>query len=282
MRRAFFRGIDLLPEKVLRWTADEALKLRRRCEERVRQIEARSGRRPLPPIASFSGEPLTRLVLERQEPWDALAPPPCTIPSMLTEAERRYYLWIGRFYAGAGAAVEIGTWLGSSTWHAVQGLRANPRFQGPLHAFDDFVWRSSNDRWLAGTGLTAPPLHASFEPLFREQTRDVAAHVVAERRRLSVYDGNESVPELSWSGGPIELLFVDCGRWLAVNEAWWKTLSPHFIPGRTLVVMQDWQNHKRVPELFWENTKIFTDSKGDALDLVHEVRGSAIATFLYR
>jgi ClpP class serine protease len=35
--------------------------------------------------------------------------------------------------------------------------------------------------------------------------------------------------------------------------------------------MQDWQNHKRVSEVYLENTKIFTHSKGQQLDLIHEV-----------
>jgi DNA polymerase IIIc chi subunit len=63
-------------------------------------------------------------------------------------------------------------------------------------------------------------------------------------------------------GGPIEVLVVDCGRSLAVNDAWWTIYSSRFVPDKTLIIMQDWQNHKRVSEVYLENTKIFTHSKG--------------------
>lgn len=78
------------------------------------------------------------------------------------------------------------------------------------------------------------------------------------------------------------MLVVDCGRSLAVNDAWWTIYSSRFVPDKTLIIMQDWQNHKRVSEVYLENTKIFTHSKGQQLDLIHEVKNAGIATFLYR
>lgn len=75
---------------------------------------------------------------------------------------------------------------------------------------------------------------------------------------------------------------MGCERPPHINEAWYRVLSPLFIPDRTLIIMQDWQNHKRVPEVHRENTNLFPDRKGKALDLIHEVNHAGITTFQYR
>lgn len=272
----------LVPERSLTDLADAALRFRLRLLERSRQVRARSGPNTVPTISAHDGEPLRISILEREEPWNGIVSPACDVPGMLTPAEKRYYAYITRFFSGVGAVVEVGTWLGLSTTHIVRGLLANPMFSGTLHCFDDFVWRSSwMDRWLIGTGLEAPADLESFEHLFREQTREIAPHIRVTRARLAGDSTNSQVPALQWSDGPIELCFIDCGRSLEVNEAWYRALSPHFIPRRTLLVLQDWQNHKAVPEIYWENMKIFTDSKQSSLELIHEVRRAGIGTFLY-
>jgi hypothetical protein len=78
------------------------------------------------------------------------------------------------------------------------------------------------------------------------------------------------------------LCFVDCGRPIAANEAWYGLLSRHFIAGRTLLVLQDWQTHKEIPEKFQNQMKLFTDSKGSQLEQIHELHNGGVATFLYR
>ena len=37
------------------------------------------------------------------------------MPGMITDEEAQYYEWIGTFYQRAGAAIELGPWLGKST-----------------------------------------------------------------------------------------------------------------------------------------------------------------------
>ena len=135
---------------------------------------------------------------------------------------------------------------------------------------------------LSGTDLKPPENHGSFQDMFRFQVQGVAHLLRVERGKLADYDGNESLEGIQWEGSPIELIFVDCGRSLSVNEAWWVLFQPSFIPDRTLIVMQDWRNYSRVPELFWENTKLFSDGHADELDLVHETVDGAIATFVFR
>ncbi len=265
--------------------ADTALRFRLRCHEYVRQKQARRHPGIQPEIrSSMDGSTLHRSILEPRPPWANLDTDTPAIPGMLTPAERAYYAYLPRFYRGAGEVVELGPWLGLSTHYLINGLKHNPAFTDKqLHVYDDFTWRCAwMNKWLDDTGI--PPLenHACFLPLFEQFMASSEHRLAVTRCKITDYDGNESLPEITWNKGPIEIIIVDCGRPLQVNEAWYRVFAPYFIPNTTLVVMQDWQNYKRVPEEYWENTKLFTDSKMEALDMIHEVAGGGIATFIYR
>lgn len=273
-----------LPIRTVERLADEALRTRHRLHEIVRQREARSSPAIDPPIVAPGGEALSRSILEASPPWSTVTPLDTNVPGMLTGEEKRYYTFIARFYSGVGDVVELGPWLGHSTLQIAHALRSKPEFRGRfLHVFDDFVWRNGWMREpIAGTDLSPIPEHASFQGLFEQHVQEVGEILQVTRGKLSDYDGNEDLETIQWSGAPIELIFVDCGRSLEVNHAWWRAFSPSFIPNRTLVVMQDWRHYSRVPEIFWENTKLFSDSHSDQLELIHELLEGALATFVYR
>ncbi|MCA9079627.1 MAG: class I SAM-dependent methyltransferase [Planctomycetaceae bacterium] len=286
LRRSFFSFVRRMSDGFQSQVADALLWERFRIEETLRQRAARRlGVQGLEDFIGFDGTRLSRSILEPDRPWANLPYDECETPGMLAEDEKRYYGYITKFYTGAGAAVEIGTWLGLSTYYLVTSLRKNPHFKGPLHCFDDYVWRgSSMSKWLAKTPYDAPGNHESFQPLFERfaQANGIDSSIEVHRAKLSHFEGNVSVPQFAWTGGPIELCVVDCGRTLEVNEAWYKAAVNSFLPGKTLIVMQDWQAHKAVPPLFWENTKLFTDRQLDSLELIHELPGAMAATFLYR
>ncbi len=269
--------------EVVEKVGNEILRLRWRSQEVLRQKQARRSPAIVPPVWSYDREMLSRSVLEKNPPWAKIPLHQCGIPGMLTDSEKRYYAYITKFYSGIGAAVELGPWLGLSTYYLMTGLLKNPQFAGrKMHVYDDFTWRSSwMDKWLPDAD-TAPENHSCFQEMFSYQVRRFSDSIVVARRKICDYDGNEALPLIEWSGDPIELIVVDCGRTLAVNDAWWNIFCGSFIKDRTIIVMEDWQNHKGVPERFWENTKLFTDSRGVQMDLVHEVSSAGIATFLYR
>lgn len=276
---------SLLPRTAAQGLADRALRARHRLMTRVRHCRSRElGDASLEAIQTADGRRLQRIIAERRPPWGQTEPPKCSIPGMLTREEQQYYGYVTQFYSGQGAVVELGTWLGRSTFYLVQGLARNPRFQGPLHCFDDYVWRGSMTKWLKGTSLAAPGDGASFEPLFRQMTEQagLADKIVARRATFIAGAATADVPPFAWNGPAIELCIVDCGRTLAVNNGWWNVLQPHFIPGRTLIVMQDWLTFKMVPYQFWNQTKIFTDDKLGDLDLVQELDAGGCGTFVYR
>jgi len=201
---------------------------------------------------------------------------------MITDEEAQYYCYVGRFYSGQGEVVELGPWLGRSTGYILHGLKDNPNFAGKsLHVFDDFVWRSS---WMDEYYKEAdrPRNHESFQPLFDRYLASHRAVLNVRRTKILDYDGNESLPTLAWDGGPIEMCYVDCGRALDVNEAWWRVLAEHFIPYRTLIIMQDWGTCREVPLNWWNQTKLFTETHQHSLEHVHELAGGCIATFLFK
>lgn len=273
-----------MPTSWLEGLADELLRMRIISHELVRQRQARKQPDPSQTIRSFDDLVLQKSVLEKQPVWQLLDIPTCHIPGMLTDAEKQYYLYISKFYSGNGEVVELGPWLGQSSFYLLRGLRENPGFaQRKLQVFDDFVWRSAwMNRWLSGTEISSPENHASFEQLFVTQMAEDMQFIEHARRKIADYDGNEALERIHWPGErKISLIVVDCGRMLSVNQAWWDVFSPSFIAGETLIVMQDWQHFKTVPELYWENTKIFTDALADQLELVHEVAHAGIGTFLY-
>jgi hypothetical protein len=239
-----------------------------------------AGTARLPEILADDGhERLAASVRLERPPWAWAAPSPCDVPGMLSDEERRYYEYVGRFYSGAGAAVELGAWLGCSTFHLIAGLGRNPRFAGRrLAVFDAFVWHAYMEDYHHG-GLAPGD---SFRPLFERFTAALAPSLRVEAVRFADEPANRHLPALAWRDGPIELCVVDCGRTYDVNDAWYRALGPHFIPDRTLVVMQDWGTHRELPERWYNQTKQFTDSRGEELELVHELAFGTAATFLFR
>lgn len=78
------------------------------------------------------------------------------------------------------------------------------------------------------------------------------------------------------------MMFIDCGRTYEANQAWYAAFSSSFIPGGTLLVMQDWRLHRELPFKWYNQTLNFTEAKGEALLLIHELRDGGVGTFLFR
>ena len=66
----------------------------------------------------------------RIAPWTFERLPSCETPGMITEEETKYYYWLGQFFKGIGEAVELGCWLGRSTFFILGGLQRSPSFRG--------------------------------------------------------------------------------------------------------------------------------------------------------
>ena len=264
-------------------------KLNLRVESRVRQLDADKQQ-----VCYLRSGVLHKFILSHDAPWLNTKISDTRIPGMISREEKKYYTWFGQFYTGQGEIVELGPWLGCSTFYILEGLRQNAHFQGKkLHVYDDFVWRSG---WMDQSylGDDGPQDHEDFKYLFDKFTDSVKDFIVVNRTRLSTgeleedwgeianpYDKISDIPPLRWQNNPIEILFVDVGRTIDVNEAWWRVFFPYFIPNKTLIIMQDWQTHKEVPIKWYNQIKTFTDGKHQWLEILHELSHGGIATFLF-
>src|SRR5262245_33658000 len=149
-----------------------------------------------------------------------------TVPGLVSAAECRYLYWLtSRGYTGAGAVVEVGTWLGLSTLHLAAGLR-DAGFSEALHCYDQFVWRGDHLR-------KAPlPLRRGddFQPYFERNIRPIYPGLRVTRSELQ---------HLDWTGGPIEILFLDAPKHLVDLSFALAALAPFLVPDLSLLVMQD-------------------------------------------
>lgn len=215
-------------------------------------------------------------------PWSSERVQHCATPGMINDEEAGYYHWLGQYFSGIGEAVELGCWLGRSTFFILHGLQRSPYFRSrKLWVFDSFVWHSDYmDQHYNGSNR--PRNGESFLPLFEAHNVSILDKLVVQQRHLATSYESENIAEVSWADRPIEFAYIDVGRTFEVNEAWWRIFTPWFIPGRTLVIMQDWQLYRELPPKSYNQTKHFTDSKGNALRLIHAARKGTIGTFLYR
>jgi hypothetical protein len=157
------------------------------------------------------------------------------VPTMLSGEELQLLYWLTRdVYSGSGTVVDLGPFLGGSTCALAAGLRDNPGpfpKGGAIHAFDHFVY---TEPWLDFyTKRTGEEFRVgdSFLPLYRRLTGDYRDYITAHPGDLLATE---------YDAGPIEILFVDiCKSW-GLNAAVLAKFFPHLIPGRSVVVQQDY------------------------------------------
>lgn len=148
--------------------------------------------------------------------------------------ERKLLYHLARdVFSGAGEIVDLGAFCGASTSCLAAGLKDNPRAaENRVQSYDSFlaseIYLVDFIRHQFGEQLA---LGQSFETIFRR--------VVAEYAdRIEVHAGE--LLEQSWPiDKPIELLFVDIAKTLALSGKVLTEFFPRMIPGKSLVVHQD-------------------------------------------
>jgi SAM-dependent methyltransferase len=158
------------------------------------------------------------------------------VPTMLVPDELRLLNHLAEeYYSGIGVIVDAGPFLGGSTVALADGVRRNPRrrrlgTEKAIHSFDRF----EVEEWTRPYFPDGPATGASFREDFH---RNIAPHA----DMVNVHAGD--VCEHRWSDGPIEILFIDLAKSPKVSD--WVTWQffPHLVPGRSLVVQQDYLYH---------------------------------------
>jgi hypothetical protein len=152
---------------------------------------------------------------------------------MIVEAESAWFrTYAANTYIGAGAIVDLGCFVGSTTISLAQGLRANRAAKtAKIHAFDNFVWEHWMQRWWDEKGFAPPDLEGdSFRPEFLKRTSPWKDLIIVHREDLAVS---------RWADGPIEFLLVDVMKSSDVAEAITRNFFGFLIPGKSYVAHQD-------------------------------------------
>ena len=190
----------------------------------------------------------------RRRPWSRVsAGAPPSIPTMITSEEKSYVYWLTREeWSGVSDVVEVGPWLGGSTWFLASGMEANRHASGAkLHVIDDFRWRpfmAERARLPLAPGAS---FRSYFERNLKAKRKLLVIHEAAlpDDRSLALVDegghiaSDPGLPVFSGVSipGQIGIVFVDGAKsWSALLHLL-RELAPRFIPGETVLVFQDFQ-----------------------------------------
>ena len=162
------------------------------------------------------------------------------VPTMLIPDELRLLHYLAEeYYTGEGSIIDAGCFLGGSTLALADGLRRNLRRRRRveeklIHSFDRFEIEDwTVDDYFSGSAQAGE----SFKPLF---DRNIAPYA----KLVEVHAGD--VRSSSWTGGPIEILFIDIAKhWTVCDWVTWQ-FFPWLIPGKSLVIQQDYLYHEWV------------------------------------
>jgi hypothetical protein len=194
---------------------------------RIGELMSGLSGRPCVPAVVPTGRPDP--VLYRR-PWRSveLSDRAREVTTMLSLEERRLLFWLtSQYHTGAGAIVDGGCFVGGSTIPLAEGLRASGR-AGIVDVYDRF----EVEPYMAESYFKAESLASgeSFRPVFDRYTDHVAD-------LLRVHEGD--LAKTGWRGDPIEILFVDFAKGWGLNDFVVSDFFPALIPGRSLVVQQD-------------------------------------------
>ena len=148
--------------------------------------------------------------------------------------ERKLLYQLARYtYTGEGAVVDLGSFCGASTCCLAAGMRDNPRAAGRhVDAYDSFI---ASEPYLVDfiREQFHEPLELghSFASTFRRATAEFTD-------LIDVHVGD--LLEQSWPPDkPIEILFVDVAKTLALSGRVLTEFFTHLTPGKSIVIHQD-------------------------------------------
>jgi hypothetical protein len=162
---------------------------------------------------------------------------PAEIIGMTSQQELAFlHYYASKKYTGAGEIVDLGCWLGATTFALAKGLELNRKVNQDkrIHAFDLFYWQSSLDQHIIGT-----PYENQFLPnddykwLFLKNTKKYEQKIVTV---------GEIIHE-KWDGKPIEFLFIDAMKNIPISQVILQNFYPYLLAGKSLVVYQDFDHY---------------------------------------
>ncbi len=164
----------------------------------------------------------------------SVVPDPRSVTTMLRSEERSLLFYLASEYSrDCGCIVDAGCFLGGSTTALALGVRARQRQFGKrtrtrIHSYDLF----EAEEWTIGKFLPSSfSPHQSFRSIFDANIRHVADLV-------EVHEGD--ITSKPWTGGPIEILFIDCAKHWVFCDFITANFFKSLIPGHSIVIQQDY------------------------------------------
>lgn len=170
-------------------------------------------------------------------PWVELSDGilPSSIRSMITPEEQKLLFYLAsQYYQGEGVIADVGTFVGASTWLFGEGIKANQfitnqelKYQKPIYCFDIYKYNEAGD-----SQFMTEEAGSSFFDEFKCNVSKIS-------EMIEVYVGD--VCSFSWSNHlPIEILFIDVCKTYTTNKCVVNKFFPQLIPGRSVVIQQDY------------------------------------------
>lgn len=168
-------------------------------------------------------------------PWaNAVAEQANNVPTMSERETLKFYSWISGLTVSTGPVIEVGCWLGSASLSICANWNPGVLTRNRLHVYDSFIWNSwMNDFFDGASADSCTKDGHDFSALFERNTAACGEFIVQHKCNLDADD-------LLWSGGePIGLLVYDAGSDSRRLENVWRTFSPSFVSGKTVVVFNE-------------------------------------------
>lgn len=157
--------------------------------------------------------------------------------TMLHTSEQQILYTLARdYYQDVGSIVDAGCFLGGSTLPLAHGLLDNPKAaqmagRKIIHSYDLFVV----EPWTIGIYFPeGTPLGTSFQSNFESNISDI-------KELVQVNPGD--VMEAPLPDRDIEILFIDLSKHWTVNDYLVRHFFPRLIPGKSIIVQQDYLFH---------------------------------------
>jgi hypothetical protein len=159
------------------------------------------------------------------------------VVGMITNRERGWFRnYAATTYTGAGAIVDLGCFVGSSTIAFAEGLLANDKVaDSRVHAYDRFVWNDFFKAWWEKKALPSPRvIDDSILAEFLHRTSRWKDQIVVHQEDLN---------RTRWNGAPIEFLLIDAMKSAELAEAIARAFYPYLMPGVSYVAHQDFWHY---------------------------------------
>lgn len=211
---------------------------------------------------------------------------PDHIATMISIEEKQYLYWLGRSaWQGIGLIVEIGPWLGGSTWCLAAGMHeSGHRQRKRLLVFDNFIWRDFMSERASLDLKAGECFYAEFlknislyDEIVDSYKQSLPDEIISsdQEAKSKRYSMNEKVALFQSLPGnePVEIVFVDGAKsWLGFKHLLFSIVD-RLIPGHSLLVCQDYK--------YWGNywVPLMVTFLNQYFQPIHNVLSATTVTF---